>query len=107
MALKFQIQKEKRVWFQLNYENQKLDLTQFTQFVSENLPKYAIPIFIRVKEGLEFTGTHKLRKVNLKKQGYNINIINDRIYFWNSDSIRYEVFDDEIYTNLLDNTLKI
>lgn len=89
------------------YENQKLDLTQFTQFVSENLPKYAIPIFIRVKEGLEFTGTHKLRKVNLKKQGYNINIINDRIYFWNSDSIRYEVFDDEIYTNLLDNTLKI
>ena len=89
------------------YENQNLDLTQFSQFASENLPKYAIPIFVRIKEGLEFTGTHKLRKVNLKKQGYDINKINDHIYFWSSDSNRYEVFDDEKYSNLMDNTLKI
>jgi citronellyl-CoA synthetase len=89
------------------YENQTFDLTQFSQFVSENLPKYAIPIFVRVKEGLEFTGTHKLRKVNLKKQGYDINKVKDRIFIWDSNSNRYEVFDDEKYTNLMGNTLKI
>jgi citronellyl-CoA synthetase len=89
------------------YEDQKLDLSEFTQFLFKNLPKYAIPIFIRLKEALEFTGTHKLRKVNLKKQGYDLSKIKDRVYFWNSDSNRYEIFDEVKYSNLINNILKI
>ena len=88
-------------------DKHSFDLTQFSQFVTENLPRYAIPIFIRVKNSLEFTGTHKLRKVNLKKQGYNINKIQDQLYFWISDSNRYEIFDREKYHNLMNSTLKI
>jgi citronellyl-CoA synthetase len=78
----------------------------FSQFVSKNLPKYAIPLFIRVKDELEFTGTHKLRKVNLRKQGYDINIIKDKLYFWDATSNKYKIFEREQYQNILDRKLQ-
>jgi citronellyl-CoA synthetase len=89
------------------YEDHELDLVEFAHFLNKNLPKYAIPIFIRLKESLEFTGTHKLRKVNLKKQGYDITKIKDKVYFWNSNSNKYEIFDEEKYSNLVNSSLKI
>ncbi|MFW9876713.1 MAG: long-chain-acyl-CoA synthetase [Candidatus Thorarchaeota archaeon] len=84
-----------------------LDLNQFYQFLNENLPKYAFPIFLRVKDKLEFTGTHKLRKVNLKKQGYDINKIKDKIYFRDSTSSSFKILDREKYQNLMNGTLKL
>ena len=83
-----------------------LDLNQFYQFLNENLPKYSIPIFLRVKDKLDFTGTHKLRKVNLKKHGYDINKIQDKIYFWDSTSNNFKLLDREKYRNLMNGTLK-
>ncbi|MHA2182624.1 MAG: long-chain-acyl-CoA synthetase, partial [Promethearchaeota archaeon] len=71
----------------------------------KNFPKYSIPIFIRIKKELEFTGTHKLRKVNLRKQGYDINTIKDQMYFWDSSSKRYAIFDREQYQNLMNGKL--
>ena len=89
----------------LSNEN-PLDLNQFSQFLSENLPKYSIPILLRVKDKLDFTGTHKLRKVNLKKEGYDINKIQDKIYFWDSTSNNFILLDREKYQNLMNSTLK-
>ncbi|MHA1931344.1 MAG: long-chain-acyl-CoA synthetase [Promethearchaeota archaeon] len=88
-------------------DQKSLDINVFSQFVSKNFPKYSIPIFIRIKEELEFTGTHKLRKVNLKKQGYDINTIKDQMYFWDSTSNRYKIFDREQYQNLMNGKLNL
>ncbi len=87
-------------------EDKTFDTDSFSKFISENLPKYTIPIFIRIKDELEFTGTHKLRKVNLRKQGFDVDKIKDRIYFWNSKSSRYELFDREQYQNVINGKLK-
>jgi len=85
---------------------ESFDTDSFSQFVAKNFPKYSIPIFIRIKEELEFTGTHKLRKVNLRKQGFDINTIKDQLYFWDSASIRYQILDREKYQSLMDGKLK-
>ncbi|MFX1532088.1 MAG: hypothetical protein ACFFBC_13315, partial [Promethearchaeota archaeon] len=77
-----------------------------SDFVIENLPPYAIPVFLRVKDELEFTGTHKLRKVNLRREGFNIEEINDPIYFWNNSTKKYKVFNKIDYLNLLNNPKK-
>ena len=87
-------------------EDKTFDTDSFSKFISENLPKYTIPIFIRIKDELEFTGTHKLRKVNLRKQGFDVDKIKDRIYFWNSKSSKYELFDTEQYQNVINGKLK-
>ncbi len=83
------------------------DSDQFSRFVVENLPNYAIPVFLRIKDELEFTGTHKLRKVNLRKEGYNIEKIKEPVFFWNSSEKKYKVFDKIGYQNLLNNILKV
>ncbi|MFW9875224.1 MAG: AMP-binding protein [Candidatus Thorarchaeota archaeon] len=88
-------------------KNLNFKLDQFSKFVIENLPPYAIPVFLRVKDELEFTGTHKLRKVNLRKEGYNTEIIDDPLFFWNNSTKKYKVFNKTDYQNLLNNTLKV
>ncbi|MBY8983989.1 MAG: AMP-binding protein [Candidatus Lokiarchaeota archaeon] len=90
--------------FQLD-KNLDFELDQFSRFVSENLPPYAIPVFLRIIDELEFTGTHKLRKVNLRKEGYNIEEINDPVFFWNNSAKKYKDFNKIDYQNLLKNAL--
>jgi citronellyl-CoA synthetase len=89
--------------------DRKLDFDhdQFSRFVVENLPSYSIPVFLRIIDELEFTGTHKLRKVNFRKQGYNIEIIKEKVFYWDNSAKKYKVFDKIEYQNLLKNTLKV
>jgi len=83
------------------------DHDQFSRFVVENLPPYSIPVFLRMIEELEFTGTHKLRKVNFRKQGYNIEIMKEPLFYWDNSAKKYKVFDKVEYQNLLKNKLKV
>ncbi len=85
----------------------QFSLKKFANFTIENLPKYSIPIFLRVKDELEFTGTHKLRKVNLRKQGYDINNISEPIYLWNPSKQSYYLLKNEDYTSILDGKQKV
>ncbi|MFW9785224.1 MAG: long-chain-acyl-CoA synthetase, partial [Candidatus Heimdallarchaeota archaeon] len=85
----------------------QLNLKKFANFTVENLPKYSIPIFLRVQDELEFTGTHKLRKVNLRKQGYDINKISEPMYLWNSSTQSYNLLKNEDYLGILDGKLKL
>ncbi len=82
-------------------ESGKFNPKEFADFIIENLPKYSIPIFIRIQNELEFTGTHKLRKINLRKQGYDINSIKDTVYFWNPITQSYKNLDKDDFTNIL------
>jgi citronellyl-CoA synthetase len=82
------------------------DADKFSEFIVENLPYYSIPVFLRIKAELEFTGTHKLRKVNLRKEGYNLEQINEPIFYWDTSEKKYRGFTKIDYQNLLNNTLK-
>ncbi|MHA1992701.1 MAG: AMP-binding protein [Candidatus Hodarchaeales archaeon] len=83
------------------------DCDKFSQFVVENLPPYSIPVFLRMIEELEFTGTHKLRKVNFRKEGYNIEIVKEPLFYLDNSAKKYKVFDKKAYQNLLQNKLKV
>ena len=50
-----------------------------------NLPGYAVPLFVRVVEELEYTTTFKSRKVDLREQGYD-DIGSDDLYVLASKS---------------------
>jgi fatty-acyl-CoA synthase len=42
--------------------------------VYDQLPAYALPLFVRVVESMEYTTTFKSRKVDLREQGYSADI---------------------------------
>ena len=54
---------------------------EISRFVLKVLPKYSLPIFFRIRQNLEVTGSKKIRKASLRKEGYNINEIKDPLYF--------------------------
>jgi fatty-acyl-CoA synthase len=50
------------------------------ELVQRSLPSYAAPVFLRVQGEAEMTGTLKLRKVDLAKEGYDPSVIKDPLY---------------------------
>jgi citronellyl-CoA synthetase len=61
-------------------DNHKLESEALYQHMSQALPKYAVPVFIREAKELETTGTHKYKKTDLKKEGFDANQVADPIW---------------------------
>lgn len=72
-----------------------LDLESFSAYVNEHLPAYARPVFLRVQPELDTTGTFKMVKGELRKQGYDLDLVKDPIYVLKPRSDIYEPLDRE------------
>ena len=64
----------------LNDDVSSLDLERFSSFVRDVLPSYAVPVFLRIDEDIDVTGTFKMLKGDLRKQGYDIEQIDGPVY---------------------------
>ncbi|KAL7620127.1 long-chain fatty acid transporter fat1 [Parahypoxylon ruwenzoriense] len=62
-------------------------LQSLAEHACSNLPKYAVPIFLRVGKGLTaaVTGTNKHQKHELRTQGVNPALVGDDELFWLKD----------------------
>jgi fatty-acyl-CoA synthase len=58
-----------------------VDLVAFRQHLAAHLPEYARPVFLRVCDDVDLTGTFKPQKNALVREGYASAEIDDRIYF--------------------------
>lgn len=60
------------------------------------LPRYAVPLFLRITKNLEYTGTHKLQKQKLRSEGIELATIeasgDDQMYWLPPDSKIYVPF---------------
>ncbi|MFW9875736.1 MAG: hypothetical protein ACFFG0_21750, partial [Candidatus Thorarchaeota archaeon] len=77
-----------------------LGLTMGILVVKVNLPSYGIPIFLRFKSELTTTATFKLKKVKLKKEGFDFEKIDDPIYVLLPDESKFTSLTREIYENI-------
>lgn len=68
-----------------------MDWGAVTRHLKEKLPAYAIPVFLRLKEQQEVTGTFKYRKVELKKEAFHLDQISDSVWVLPNKGDRYEV----------------
>ncbi|KAF9959874.1 hypothetical protein BGZ70_008743, partial [Mortierella alpina] len=58
-------------------------LRELSKDMVKKLPAYAIPRFLRIAEQeLETTGTFKNKKVELKKEGFDLSKVKERLYWW-------------------------
>jgi len=74
------------------------DPAAFFAYCQQHLPKYAVPVFVRVSDKAELTATFKLRKVDLQKQGYTPELVKEPLF----------VCDEKLqsYVQVTDATLK-
>ncbi|KAF5291935.1 hypothetical protein FQA39_LY14167 [Lamprigera yunnana] len=78
-----------------------LNIDSLAKGLQENLPSYAIPLFVRVMQRLPKTSTFKLKKVELQNEGYNIDQINDQIYFYDCRLKRYIDLTRELHSKIM------
>ena len=77
------------------------DITRLAQHLKASLPKYAVPIFVRFVPDFEWTATHKIKKTNLKNEGYDLSQVKGEIYILLPGSEEYEKLNDDIYRNII------
>jgi citronellyl-CoA synthetase len=71
----------------------ELDLESFSAYVNAELPAYARPVFLRVQSDLDTTGTFKMVKGDLRKEGYDLEQVKDPLYVMKPRSSQYERLD--------------
>ena len=67
----------------------------------EKLPSYAVPIFLRLQQEAETTGTFKYRKVELVEQGFDPDKVEDPVWFANPETGAYEPLTQDEYETVL------
>ncbi|KAJ3562088.1 hypothetical protein NPX13_g8699 [Xylaria arbuscula] len=78
----------------------ELDFTALAEHCLASLPRYAVPLFLRVTKSLDYTGTHKMQKQKLRTEGIDISAIKessaeDRMYWLPPGSQTYVPFADK------------
>jgi len=78
----------------------KFDFKVLYQLLNENLAPYAIPIFLRFKPELSVTHTFKLKKLKLKREGFDLENIGDPLFILLPNESEYIPLTKEIYENI-------
>lgn len=89
-----------------------LDLTALAQHVSSRLPRYAVPIFLRVAPQLAYTGTFKIQKGQAKREGADVDLIEragskDRLFWLPPGAKSYVPYRKEDWEALKSGRVKI
>lgn len=58
-------------------DGEQLDREGFAKHLRANLPKFAVPRFLRIATSLAMTGTFRPQKYDLKQQGFDLDVIGD------------------------------
>lgn len=85
----------------------EIDFPDLVQQMKKKMAPFAIPVFIRIVDQIEATGTFKLPKVKLQQEGYNINKLSDPIYIVDLKKNDCYRLTDELYEKLLSGKLKV
>ncbi|XP_069633747.1 long-chain fatty acid transport protein 6 isoform X3 [Haliaeetus albicilla] len=88
-------------------QNTSLDLGQMYKQVVTYLPSYACPLFLRLQEKMEMTGTFKQQKFRLVDEGFNPSTITDPLYFLDNSKKAYVLLTKEVHEMILSGKMKL
>ena len=86
---------------------QMIDLEALHEQVHAALPAFARPLFLRLQEQTDTTGTFKLRKVDLVKEGFDPDRIEDPLYFDHPVIGKYVRLTRELYEQIMDGKMRV
>ena len=78
-----------------------LDFSELLRFAREQMPAYAVPLFLRVKVKMETTGTFKYQKTRLKDEAFDPGKTgDDPIYAWLPGSDTYVQITEQVLADI-------
>ncbi len=82
-------------------------LAALARHLCEVLPPYAVPVFLRVRNEHETTSTFKVRKGNLKQQGFDPAQVDDPLYVLRDRTAGYEPLTPELFAQIGEGRLRL
>ena len=73
--------------------NDDFDMDVLSRLVEDGLASYARPIFVRILQQMDITGTFKHRKLDLVREGFDPAQLSDRLFFRDPEKGRYVPLD--------------
>jgi acyl-CoA synthetase (AMP-forming)/AMP-acid ligase II len=85
------------------------DFQGLAKHVREALPSYAVPLFLRITPQLEYTGTLKIQKGRLKREGVDPDLLTgqDVIYWLPPNADRYIPFERKDWEGLKTKSVRL
>ena len=79
----------------LNDSTKEINFDELYSYLKEELPPFAVPLFLRIANTTQTTETMKHQKAPLKKMGYDCDQTEDNLYFLTPEK-KYVVITPEI-----------
>jgi acyl-CoA synthetase (AMP-forming)/AMP-acid ligase II len=83
-----------------------IDWAKLGAYVCEQLPPYARPYFIRLRDTIDATNSFKQVKTQLQKEGFDPSVIKDPLYFLHPEKNVYVELIPELYEQIINHTIK-
>lgn len=80
--------------------DKEFNFDNFYSVTQNQLPSYAIPLFVRIQPRIEITSTFKHKKADLKKQGFDPSKTTDKLYFRDSEQGKYVPLDEALFNEI-------
>ena len=84
------------------HDGMTIDFKELLSGFKKEMPAYAIPVFLRLQQLMETTGTFKYQKNNLKKENYDPALAKEPLYVWLPNTDSYQPLTTEIWQNIQD-----
>ncbi|KAJ8726237.1 hypothetical protein PYW07_000935 [Mythimna separata] len=85
--------------------SRSLVLSRLARDLDDSLPSYARPLFLRLINDIEITGTFKLKKLQYQKEGFDPDVIKDPLYFRMGQD--FVPITPQLYTDICTGKLKL
>ena len=83
----------------------KFDRDALRRHASANLPKFARPLFLRIRPSLALTGTFKVQKVDDLREGFDPALVRDPLYL--DDGETFRPLDEALYQRIVSGGLRL
>jgi citronellyl-CoA synthetase len=80
----------------LDQDHSEFDFSNLHQQLSKEMPAYAVPVFLRIREQMETTGTFKHKKSDLKEESYDLSKVSDPVYVLLPGEKSYSLVTEEV-----------
>ena len=84
-----------------------VNLAKLLQQLSLSLPAYAVPLFVRLSSSATTTGTLKLKKVDLRNEGYDVDKVPDPVFFLHPLLKTYVSLTNELQAEIANGNIRL
>jgi fatty-acyl-CoA synthase len=80
--------------------DREIDLSALRAYLTSRLPFYARPVFLRMSQKLELTGTFKYSRTDLVSEGFDPSATSDALYFNDPESESFRRLDTPLFEGI-------